>query len=115
MSPQHPLAQVTHAGCRHLAQQRLAIARHDQIQREVNLVEHLARVIELANGHANVGIGRHANTHAQLGAALGDLAAYGPMLSVDTVFKTMVVAWPWPPTAPDRYRTARPNDPHAQA
>ena len=57
----------------------------------MNLVEHLARVIELANGHANVGIGRHANTHAQLGAALGDLAAYGPMLSVDTVFKTMVV------------------------
>ena len=38
-----------------------------------------------------MGIGRHANTHAQLGAALGDLAAYGPMLSVDTVFKTMVV------------------------
>ena len=57
----------------------------------MNLVEHLARVIELANGHANVGIGRHANAHAQLGAALGDLAAYGPMLSVDTVFKTMVV------------------------
>ena len=57
----------------------------------MNLVEHLARVIELANGHANVGIGRHANAHAQFGTALGDLAAYGPMLSVDTVFKTMVV------------------------
>ena len=55
------------------------------------LFEHLARVIELANGHANVGIGRHANANAQLGAALGDLAAYGPMLSVGTVLKTMVV------------------------
>ncbi len=51
------MAQIAHAGCRHLAQQRLAVARHDQIQREVNLVEHLARMIELANGQANVGIG----------------------------------------------------------
>ena len=57
----------------------------------MNLVEQLARVIELANGHTNVGIGRDTNPHAQLGTALGDLAAYGPMLSVDTVFKTMVV------------------------
>ena len=57
----------------------------------MNLVEHLARVIELANGHANVGIGRHANAHAQLGAALGDLAAYGPMLGIRAMLKTMVV------------------------
>ena len=57
----------------------------------MNLVEHLASVIELTNCHANVRIGRNANAHAQLGAALGNLAAYGPMLSVDTVFKTMVV------------------------
>ena len=38
-----------------------------------------------------MGIGRHTNTHAQLGAALGNLAAYDPMLSVGTVLKTMVV------------------------
>ena len=93
LGPLHALAQVAHAGCRHLAQQRLAIARHDQIQREVNLVEHLASVIELTNGHANVRIGRNANAHAQLGAALSDLAAYGPMLSVQSFLRQRLHGW----------------------
>ena len=57
----------------------------------MNLVEHLAGVVELANCHANVRISRHANAHAQLGAALGNLAAHVPMLGIRAMLKTVVV------------------------
>ena len=48
-------------------------------------------MVELANCHTNVRVGRDANPHAQFGAALGNLAASAPMLGIGTMLKTMVV------------------------
>ena len=57
----------------------------------MNLVEHLARLVEFANRHTNMRIGRDANPHAQLGATLGNLATHVPMLGIRAMLKTMVV------------------------